>query len=179
MAGSGIQSWLITVLHRTHGLTLESASSGLTGYMVGAMCGILLGGWVADRTDRQLGFVITLTVAGSALMLWVNLAAMPHLAMVGALFATGLLIGASRTPRDVMVKDAAPPGQIGKVFGFVSAGLALGGAIMPVPYGLLIDSGHAQLVLVVVAALWLVSLFFAGSAHGIRRRVAAVPVPAE
>ncbi|MGE0257151.1 MAG: MFS transporter [Alphaproteobacteria bacterium] len=179
MAGSGIQSWLITVLHSTHGLTLESASSGLTGYMVGAMCGILLGGWVADRTDRHLGFVIALTVAGSALMLWVNLAAMPHLAMVGVLFATGLFIGASRTPRDVMVKDAAPPGQIGKVFGFVSAGLALGGAIMPVPYGLLIDSGHPHLVLVVVAALWLVSLFFAGSARGSGRRAAVVPVPAE
>jgi MFS family permease len=179
MAGAGIQSWLITILHSTHGLTLEAASSGLTGYMVGAMCGILLGGWVADRTDRHLGFVVALTVAGAALMLWTNLVAMPHLAMVAVLFATGLSIGASRTPRDVMVKDAAPPGQIGKVFGFVSAGLALGGAIMPVPYGMLIDSGHADLVLVVVAVLWLVSLLFAGSARGVRRRAAAVPVPAE
>ena len=179
MAGAGIQSWLITVLHSTHGLTLEAASSGLTGYMIGAMCGILLGGWVADRTDRHLGFVVALTVAGSALMLWINLVSMPQLAMVGVLFATGLSIGASRTPRDVMVKDAAPPGQIGKVFGFVSAGLALGGAIMPVPYGMLIDSGHADLVLVVVAVLWIASLLFAGSARGTSRRTAAVPVPAE
>ena len=179
MAGAGIQSWLITVLHSTHGLTLEAASSGLTGYMIGAMCGILLGGWVADRTDRHLGFVITLTVAGAGLMLCANLVSMPQLAMVGVLFATGLFIGASRTPRDVMVKDAAPPGQIGKVFGFVSAGLALGGAIMPVPYGMLINSGHADLVLVVVAVLWLASLLFAGSARGTRRRPLAVPVPAE
>jgi MFS family permease len=179
MAGSGIQSWLITVLHSTHGLTLEAASSGLTFYMVGAMCGILLGGWVADRTERHLGFVVALTVAGAALLLWTNLVSMPQLAIIGVLFATGLSIGASRTPRDVMVKDAAPPGQIGKVFGFVSAGLALGGAIMPVPYGMLIDSGHGDLVLVVVAGLWLVSLFFAGSARGLRRRVEAVPVPAE
>ena len=179
MAGAGIQSWLITVLHSTHGLTLEAASSGLTGYMLGAMCGILLGGWVADRTDRHLGFVVALTVAGSALLLWVELVSMPQLAMVGVLFATGLFIGASRTPRDVMVKDAAPPGQIGKVFGFVSAGLALGGAIMPVPYGLLIDSGHPDLVLIVVAALWLASLLFAGSARGSHHRVEAVAVPAE
>jgi MFS transporter, FSR family, fosmidomycin resistance protein len=180
MAGAGIQSWLITVLHSTHGLTLEAASSGLTGYMVGAMCGILLGGWVADRTDRHLAFIVALTVAGSALLLWLNLVSMPQLAMIGMLFATGLLIGASRTPRDIMVKDAAPPGQIGKVFGFVSAGLALGGAIMPVPYGMLIDAGHADLLLVVVAVLWLVSLLFAGSARGLRRRrTEAVPVPAE
>ena len=73
MAGAGIQSWLITVLHSTHGLTLEAASSALTGYMIGTMSGVLLGGWVADRTDRHLGFVVALTVAGSALMLWIDL----------------------------------------------------------------------------------------------------------
>ena len=179
MAGSGIQSWLITVLHSTHGLTLEAASSGLTGYMIGAMCGILLGGWVADRTDRHFGFVAVLTVVGAGLMLWIGVVAMPQPATILVLFATGLFIGASRTPRDVMVKDAAPPGQIGKVFGFVSAGLALGGAIMPVPYGMLIDAGRPDLVLVVVAGLWLLSLFFAGSARSGGRARAAVPVPAE
>jgi MFS family permease len=178
MAGAGIQSWLITVLHSTHGLTLESASSALTGYMIGTMSGVLLGGWVADRTDRHLGFVVVLTVIGAALLLWIDLVPMAQLATIGVLFAGGLLIGASRTPRDVMVKDAAPPGEIGKVFGFVSAGLALGGAIMPVPYGLLIDAGRADLVLVLVAGLWLASLAFVGSARAVDRR-APLAVPAE
>ena len=62
MAGAGIQSWLITVLHSTHGLTVEAASSALTGYMVGTMSGVLVGGWVADRTDRHLAFVVALTL---------------------------------------------------------------------------------------------------------------------
>jgi nitrate/nitrite transporter NarK len=88
------------------------------------------------------------------------------------LFASGLMIGASRTPRDVMVKDAAPPGQIGKVFGFISAGLSLGGAIMPVPYGMLIDAGRPELVLVLVSGLWLTSLLFVGSARAAGRREA-------
>ena len=48
--------------------------------------------------------------------------------VIALMFASGLALGASRTPRDVMLKDASPPGQIGKVFGFVSAGLPLGGA---------------------------------------------------
>jgi len=178
MAGAGIQSWLITVLHSTHGLSLESASSALTGYMVGTMSGVLLGGWVADRTDRHLGFVVVLTMIGAALLLWVDLVSMTELATIGMLLIGGFMIGASRTPRDVMVKDAAPPGQIGKVFGFVSAGMALGGAIMPVPYGMLIDAGRPDLVLVVVAGLWLVSLLFAGGAQTSGRR-APVPVPAE
>ena len=178
MAGAGIQSWLITVLHSTHGLSLESASSALTGYMIGTMSGVLIGGWVADRTDKHLGFVVVLTILGSALLLWIDLVSMAKLATVAALFAGGLMIGASRTPRDVMVKDAAPPGQIGKVFGFVSAGLSLGGAIMPVPYGMLIDAGRPDLVLVLVAGLWLLSLLFAGSARASRQPVAA-PAPAE
>jgi MFS family permease len=177
MAGAGIQSWLITVLHQAHGLTLESASSALTGYMIGTMSGVLLGGWVADRTDRHLGFVVILTVIGSGLLLWVDFISMPQLATVGVLFTGGVMIGASRTPRDVMVKDAAPPGQIGKVFGFVSAGLALGGAIMPVPYGLLIDSGRPEVVLMVVAGLWLLSLLFVGSARASGRIAPAAGQP--
>src|SRR5205814_935377 len=155
MAGAGIQSWLITVLHRTHGLSLEAASSALTSYMIGAMGGILLGGWVADRTDRHLSFVIVLTVLGATVMLVVGLVGMPQLLTMAVLFAGGVVMGASRTPRDVMVKDAAPPGEIGKVFGFISSGLSLGGAIMPVFYGFLIDSGRPELVLVLVAGPWL------------------------
>ncbi len=178
MAGAGIQSWLITVLHRTHGLTLETASSALTFYMVGMMSGVLLGGWVADRTERHLGFVVALTIAGAGLLLWVDLVSMTQLLTIGVLFVGGLMIGASRTPRDVMLKNAAPPGQIGKVFGFVSAGLSLGSAIMPVPYGMLIDAGRPDLVLVLVAGLWLLSLLFVGSARAGGRRE-AVPVAAE
>jgi predicted MFS family arabinose efflux permease len=178
MAGAGIQSWLITVLHRTHGLTLEAASSALTGYMIGTMSGVLVGGWVADRTDRHLSFVVVLTIAAACLFLFVDLAALPQLMTILLLFGSGLMIGASRTPRDVMVKDAAPPGQIGKVFGFISAGLSLGGAIMPVPYGMLIDAGRPELVLVLVSGLWLASLLFVGNARAAARRE-PVPVAAD
>jgi predicted MFS family arabinose efflux permease len=178
MAGAGIQSWLITVLHQAHGLSLEGASSALTGYMIGTMGGILTGGWVADRTDKHLSFVVVLTVLGAAVMLLVGLVDLPQVATVAVLFAGGIMIGASRTPRDVMVKDAAPPGEIGKVFGFISSGLSLGGAIMPAFYGFLIDSGRPQLVLVLVAGLWLFSLLFAGSARASPRPSGAVATAA-
>src|SRR5207237_5322345 len=114
---------------------------------------------------RHLGLVIGLTVLGAAGMLLVGLVGLPQFVTIAVLFGGGLMIGASRTPRDVMVKDAAPPGEIGKVFGFISSGLSLGGAMMPVFYGFLIDSGRPELVLVVVAGLWLLSLLFAGSAR--------------
>jgi FSR family fosmidomycin resistance protein-like MFS transporter len=178
MAGAGIQSWLITILHQVHGLPIEAASSALTGYMIGATGGILIGGWFADRTEHHLPFVVVLTIGAAALLLLIGVVPFAELPTIGVLFVAGLTTGASRTPRDVMVKDAAPPGQIGKVFGFVSSGMSLGGAIMPVPYGMIIDAGRPDLVLVVVAVLLLLSLLCAGGARvGFRR--APVPVAAE
>jgi FSR family fosmidomycin resistance protein-like MFS transporter len=178
MSSAGIQAWLITVLHQARGITLEAGSTALTGYMVGASAGILLGGWVADRTQRLLGFAVVLTIVAAALILAVALLPLADLVIVAALFAAGLFVGASRTPRDMMVKDAVPPGQIGKVFGFVSSGLPLGQALTPVPFGFLIDAGRPELVLVLVATILLVSLLFIGSARTIARS-GAVAVPAE
>jgi MFS transporter, FSR family, fosmidomycin resistance protein len=165
MAGGGITSWLITVLHQVRGLDLETASSALMAYVTGATGGILIGGWVVDRTTRHLSFAVTLTVSASLLILLVALAPMGPVLLIVLLFIAGIMTGASRTPRDVMVKDAAPPGQIGKVFGFVSSGLPLGQALVPVPFGYLIDSGRPDLVLVLAALLLLASMAFAGSAR--------------
>jgi MFS transporter, FSR family, fosmidomycin resistance protein len=173
MAGGGITAWLITVLREVRGFDLSEASSALMAYVTGATGGILIGGWVVDRTTRHLTFAVTLTVTASFLILLVALQPMGAVPIIGALFLAGIMTGASRTPRDVMVKDAAPPGQIGKVFGFVSAGLPLGQALVPVPFGFLIDTGRPDLLLVLAALLLLGSMAFAGSA---RASAAAEPV---
>jgi predicted MFS family arabinose efflux permease len=179
MAGAGVQAWLITVLHATHGLSLEASSTALTGYMIGGTSGVLVGGWVADRSTRLLGFMVVLTVVSASLILVVATVPLAELPTIALLAVAGLLVGASRTPRDVMVKDAAPPGQIGKVFGFVSAGLPLGAAITPVPFGLLIDLGRPDLVLVLVAVLLMLSLLFMGSARVSAARRDPVAIAAE
>lgn len=97
---------------------------------------------------------------------------------IAMMFFSGVALGGSRTPRDVMLKDAAPPGEIGKVFGFVSAALPLGGAIVPVPFGFLIDHGHAEMVLVLAAILLAASLLCMGTAKASISRAAA-PAAAE
>lgn len=178
MAGAGVQSWLITVLHTVKGLTLEIASAALTGYMAGSSAGVLVGGWFADAHKRHvLPFAVVLTVISAALTLTVDWITVPGLFVVALMFASGLALGASRTPRDVMLKDAAPPGQIGKVFGFVSAGLPLGSALTPVPFGFLIDRGHPELILALVAVLLLASLFCVGTARS-TARLQSITAPA-
>ncbi|MEJ0068044.1 MAG: hypothetical protein WDO24_04165 [Pseudomonadota bacterium] len=146
--------------------------------MVGATSGILVGGWVADRTAPASDLRGGPDRGRGSLILVVATTRLADLPTIGLLAVAGLLVGASRTPRDVMVKDAAPPGQIGKVFGFVSAGLPLGAAITPVPFGFLIDIGRPDLVLVLIAVLLLASLLFMGSARATARQ-STVAVPAE
>ena len=172
MGGAGVQAWLVTVLHATKGLSLEIASAALTGYMLGSTSGVLVGGWFADAHKDHVGpFAIVLTAVSAGLVLCVNWLGLPAVGVIAVMFASGMALGASRTPRDIMVKDAAPPGQIGKVFGFVSAGLPLGSALTPAPCGWLIDRGHPELVLVLVAVFLLLSLFCCGSAWTSSRRV--------
>ena len=179
MAGSGIQAFVITVLGKLWGTPIAVGSMVLTGYMVGATSGTLVGGWVADKSRTNLfGFVLVLTCCAMAFILMLGLLPLPEFLLPFVGLAAGVCLGASRTPRDVMLKDACPPGEIGKVFGFVSAGLPLGGAIMPVPMGALIDAGAPWLVLPVVAILLALSLLCAGTA---RQAAARAPraVPAE
>ena len=182
MAGAGIQSWLVTVLGKLWGVPALAGAAALTGYTVGATCGTLVGGWLADAMKRGLlQAVIALTIAAMALLLLPGLVPMPDVLLIGVVFLGGLALGTSRTPRDVMLRDASPPGQIGKVFGFVSAGLPLGNAVTPVPLGFLIDMGYPHLVLPVVAGFLGLSLLCAGGAQGetARRRAAPAPQPAE
>jgi MFS family permease len=179
MAGGGVQAWLVTVLHTVKGFELGIAATALTAYMAGSTAGVLVGGWIADSLKQHiLTWVIALTTLSAITILAINWLPLPAVGVIAAAFTSGLALGASRTPRDVMLKDAAPPGQIGKVFGFVSAGLPLGSAITPVPFGFLIDHGMPHMVLVLVAAISMVSLFCAGSAR-VSAKAEPVAVPAE
>lgn len=179
MASGGVMAWLITVLHEIKGLDLVIASAALTAYMAGNSIGVLLGGWVADKSTRHLAiFVAGLIVFSVVTILAVDLLPMGGFAVAVLMFASGLGLGASRTPRDIMLKDAAPQGQIGKVFGFVSAGLPLGSALTPIPFGLLIDHGHTKFVLILAAGFLLASILCMGSARTSAKRD-AIPTAAE
>ncbi|MGG5888679.1 MFS transporter [Falsiroseomonas sp. HC035] len=179
MAGSVIQTFTITVLGELWGTPVAVASFALTGYMVGATSGTLVGGWFADRSQKHMPFVIILTSLAALILVFIGAVPVPEWLLPLLAGAAGLAMGSSRTPRDVMLKNAIPPGQMGKVFGFVSSGLPLGGAITPVPLGWLIDLGLAWMVLPIAALLLLGSLLCMGGANGAARAARPLAVPAE
>jgi MFS family permease len=178
-AGSGVQAWIITVLHQVKGIELALASSALTAYMLGTVCGIIFGGWVVDRSKRHIMIMVAgLTGASSLLTFIVGVTPVTGIVAIGLMFLSGVGLGGSRTPRDIMLKDAVPPSEIGKVFGFVSSGLALGGALTPVPFGYLIDHGYGNWVLIIASFILVASILCMGTARASGKTQAALAAEA-
>ena len=87
-----------------------------------------------------------------------------------ALFAlTGFALGATGPSRDMIVRNATPPGASGRVYGFVYSGLDLGATVSPVAVGTLLDQGEPRAVFVAVAVCLLVAI---GTVLQVRRSAA-------
>jgi MFS family permease len=60
--------------------------------------------------------------------------------------------------RDMIVRDVTPPGQFGKVFGFVTTGFNIGGIVSPLIFGAIMDHGSPRFVFYGAAAFCLASI---------------------
>jgi len=151
MFGSGIQSFSVTALNALHGIDLAFANVILSAFLVMSSAGVLLGGMVADHTDRYAMVTVGAFATVAALILAVGLLPLPGAVILGAFVLIGLLQGSVRTSRDMLVRKVTPEGATGRVFAFVMTGLNVGAAITPVLFGLLLDHGAPQMVFVLMA----------------------------
>jgi FSR family fosmidomycin resistance protein-like MFS transporter len=149
---SGVQSFSVTALHGFWGTDLAIANLILTAFLVASAGGVLLGGLLADRTERYVLVTVSAFGAAALLMLVVGLVPLPAALMLALFALIGLIQGSVRTSRDMMVRTVTPPGSTGRVFAFVMTGLNVGAAITPVLFGLLLDLGEPQLVFLLLSA---------------------------
>jgi MFS transporter, FSR family, fosmidomycin resistance protein len=156
---TGMQAFSVSALTTLHGTSVESANIALTAYLLCSAGGILLGGEISDRTTRHeliaiVAFVLTAVL--SVLIAWVDLPLVP---LIVAMVIMGLGQGVIRPVRDMMLRAAAPTGSVGKVFGFVSAGISAGSAIAPIPFGLMLDAGRPEWIFYLIAIFMVIALF--------------------
>jgi MFS family permease len=95
----------------------------------------------------------------------VGAAALPAL-----LAMTGFFAGITYPSRDLIVREATPPGAAGRVYGFVYSGIDVGSFAMPVFYGMLIDAGSPQGVFYVIFSCMALSV---ATVLQLRRRAGA------
>jgi MFS family permease len=139
VTGHGINTFSVSTLTVMYEAPLTEVGFVLTAYLFAAPCGVLLGGWIADRVQRH-----DVVAAGCFVVMAAAIFSVAALSMtlptIAVLFAiTGLFAGVVSPSRDMMIRAVTPPGEMGKVFGFVSTGFNIGGMIAPLMFGYILD----------------------------------------
>jgi MFS transporter, FSR family, fosmidomycin resistance protein len=139
-----LQSFSVVAFVSAYGVSLTTANLALTAFLAGTAIGVLAGGILADRTRRH-GEVAAMAyaLAGVVVVLiaTLNLGGLGLIVLMGA---AGFLTGIIAPSRDMIVRAAAPPGAEGRVFGIVSTGFNIGGAIGPIIFGWIMDRGEPR-----------------------------------
>jgi predicted MFS family arabinose efflux permease len=160
---NGVRSFSVSAFVDMQGVTLAAANAALTGFMLGSACGILIGGYLADRLGPRLITAVVSLVSCAALFALLGSVSLPVVLGIAALSAAGMMRGMMQATRDLLVFSVTPEGAHGKVYGFVSSGSNLGGAVAPLVFGAVMDAGEPGLVFWLAAILVLVGLAtFAG-----------------
>jgi MFS transporter, FSR family, fosmidomycin resistance protein len=158
LSTSALQNFSSIALIKLYHIPLSFATAGLTAYLVGVGCGVLGGGHIADLTKRHgqvasIGF--SFTALFTLLLATVYLGQWYLVALLGiAGFCTGLIYPS----RDMMVRDAAPAGAVGRTFGIVTTGFNFGGTVGPLMYGWLLDRNMPRQMLFLALGFMVVTI---------------------
>ena len=158
LGSTGLTSFLIVALWEQHAIAEKAATSALTAYLVAGSIGILIGGFVADRTNKH-NLVAAICFFSTAVMIAaIGAIKMPATAVIVLMVAQGLMHGVIMPSRDMIVRSVTPDGAFGKVFGFVTTGFSIGGSLSPVAFGWILDQGRPEWVFYGVALIMLCSM---------------------
>ena len=100
---------------------------------------MLAGGFLADRTQRHGQVAAACFAINAVIVLIIAAFALPSLLLTAAMATAGFLGGVIAPSRDMLVRNAAPPGAAGRAFGIVSTGFNFGGIISPLLFGWIMD----------------------------------------
>ena len=170
LAGRGVHGFSVAALSADAAVSVAQAGLVLSAFLFASPAGVLAGGWLADRTRRH-GRLVAACLAGVAAIMFAVAATSLSLPALLVLFAVaGFLSGVVAPSRDMLIRQVTPPGQTGKVFGFVATGFSLGGMLGPPLFGHVLDEAAPAAVFWMVGGFSLLTaLAVAGS--GLRARV--------
>jgi FSR family fosmidomycin resistance protein-like MFS transporter len=146
LSSTGIQYFSVVALGALYGTSLPLANGALSAFLFASAAGVLAGGFVADKTKRHAE-VAAIGYGGAAILILLIGTIYPGaVLLIGAMVGAGFLSGLIMPSRDMMVRAAAPPGAAGRVFGIVTTGFNIGGAIGPMLAGWIMDQGAPRWV---------------------------------
>ncbi len=139
LSNAGISNFGVVALMNGYGTSFSTANVALTAYLAASAIGVLAGGFLADHTHRHGQVAAICFAINAAIVLMVALVALPQVLLITAMTAAGVLGGVIAPSRDMLVRNAAPPGAAGRAFGIVSTGFNFSGILSPLLFGLVMD----------------------------------------
>ncbi len=140
-SGHGVSDFSVSALGEMYPAALTTLGGVLLAYLFANPVGVLAGGWIADSIKRHDVFAAACFVGVALPLFAIAGLDLPLIVVAVALFVVGFLNGVVSPSRDMLIRAMTPPGQMGKVFGFVSTGFNIGGIIAPPAFGWLLDQG--------------------------------------
>jgi MFS family permease len=152
-ATMGLMAFSVVALVGLDRLDILFANTVLTAHLFASACGVLVGGWLADRTARHNLVAALAIFAMAAAVAALGTEGLPGALVFLLMASAGLVYGISSPSRDVIVRAVTPPESTGVAFGFTATGLSLGTAIGPVLFGSVMDMHRPGLLFGLVAAV--------------------------
>jgi MFS family permease len=139
LSSAGINNFGVVALMSGYGRSFSSANIALTAFLGASAIGVLAGGFLADHTRRHGQVAAACFAANAAIVFVIAAIALPSPLLMAAMALAGFLGGVIAPSRDMLVRNAAPPGAAGRAFGIVSTGFNLGGIVSPLLFGWIMD----------------------------------------
>jgi MFS family permease len=139
LSNAGISNFGVVALMSGYGVDLAAANFALTAFLAASAAGVLAGGFLADRTHRHGQVAAAAFGINAVIMLVIAIVALPSLLLTALMTAAGFLGGVIAPSRDMLVRNAAPPGAAGRAFGIVSTGFNFSGIVAPLLFGWIMD----------------------------------------
>jgi MFS family permease len=139
LSSAGIGNFGVVALMSGYDASFSSANIALTAFLGFSALGVLAGGFLADRTRRHGQVAAACFGLEAGIVLLIAIFPLPSPLLTAAMALAGFLGGVIAPSRDMLVRNAAPPGAAGRAFGIVSTGFNLGGIVSPLLFGWIMD----------------------------------------
>jgi MFS family permease len=139
LSNAGISNFGVVALMSGYGVTFSAANIALTAFLGASAAGVLAGGYLADRTAHHGRVAAACFGINAVIMLVIATTSLPAAVLTAVMGLAGFLGGVIAPSRDMLVRNAAPPGAAGRAFGIVSTGFNFSGILSPLLYGWIMD----------------------------------------
>lgn len=163
---AAVMNFTVSALTVGYGVALVMATIAAAGVQFGAIGGTLVGGMLADRFGHHQRIAILGSLACAAAVTPVAWTGMPLPLIIALLALSGAFMGITLPSRDLLIRQAAPRGALGKTFGTVYSGLDAGSLTAPLIVGPLLDGGAPNWLFVAAGIAMVLATF---TVTGIRR----------